>query len=385
MSDFSSILLYFGFFISCLYLDRHRNRKKIIKIFLFCLYLFLCFGYMTGSDWRQYELMFEGGESTSWNTTMDAGFYYSFIILKSIFRDFFLVSAIYKIIYLWSLIRLFKKITEHWLLVLGLYFAGGSLLFMIIDCPMRFMAANIFINLAIPFLLENRILKYILFALPACFFHITCVLIIPTLLLAKIRIPFDSLNKAVLYIVFIVFSFALSSVGAVTDIFTKASIIMQAVGDRAFLGYSVENNESFFSIGSILMLLFAGVLIYFREAILSVKYGKMIFDCSMLYLFLSRVTILVPTGFRMVIPLGLFYFLSFASILYLKKAQLFRYAYFLIISFMLFRNLYNGYSYIPYTNSIYYILTEHKSYSERSEYNPNAYKARTGKTYESGD
>ena len=49
---------------------------------------------------------------------------------------------------------------------------------------------------------------------------------------------------------------------------------------------------------------------------------------------------------------------------------------------MLFSLISNGYSYIPYSNSIYYIITEHKSYNERDAYNFKAYKERTGHDFE---
>ena len=54
-------MLYYLFFLfSCVFLFLVReSREKTIPIFLCLLGVFLCFGYTTGTDWREYEKLFD--------------------------------------------------------------------------------------------------------------------------------------------------------------------------------------------------------------------------------------------------------------------------------------------------------------------------------------
>ena len=113
--------------------------KVIRKVFIIWLYVFLCFGYTTGSDWRWYETEFESLQNIfdlRWSSEM--GFNSIFLFCKRAFGDYWLSVGILKCLYLYTLIRVVKRITPYWPCVISLMITG-YLKFMLIDNPLRFM------------------------------------------------------------------------------------------------------------------------------------------------------------------------------------------------------------------------------------------------------
>ncbi|WP_294742650.1 EpsG family protein [uncultured Prevotella sp.] len=373
-----SFILYFFFFLGLFYLDNIKNKKKK-SFFLFFLYVFLCFGYMTGSDWRYYELDFRESNLLVNYNDYDKGFWLVYYLLSKISSDFFVAVAILKCIYLYSLIYAFKKISDHWMAAMGIMFT--MILFMIVDNPLRFMVANIFINFAIPYAFAKKLKKFLLISLWAVFFHMTSIFPILLLLLGFLRIPIEKVNKHTIFLIYIVIAIICSDEMFISEIFNNAQFFLNYVGDtRNYESYSVESNESFFTIGSALKVFLAAIIIYNRDKVISMKNGNQIYFYSILYLIIGRVILLIPTGFRMVIPLSFFYSAAFAYLIMENKAKIMKYCFIALFSLTLFRTLNNTYVYIPYSNSIYYILTKHKPFVERSNYNFDSYKERTGKS-----
>jgi len=72
------------------------------------------------------------------------------------------------------------------------------------------------------------------------------------------------------------------------------------------------------------------------------------------------------------------YFLSIAVAMLLKKGNLLKLLFVSYFMLLMSKSLWQGYVYLPYSNSIWYILTEHKQYSERDNNNINFYRQRTG-------
>ena len=108
------------------------------------------------------------------------------------------------------------------------------------------------------------------------------------------------------------------------------------------------------------------------------KYGKVIYVFSITYYLFDRFLVFLPTGFRLIIPFQ--YFIAIYYICLLYKKQFFGKIMWIYYSVTFLLNIYSHYVYIPYSNSIPYIIFGHKSYDERSTYNIEAYKERLGKS-----
>lgn len=372
------MLIYIITFLLGILFDNIRVSRNVRRSFVLWLYVFLCFGYMTGSDWRAYELQYQYVDYYYLNATYEKGFYTLFYFLKLFISDFFIALALLKCIYLYTIIRLFRQLTPFWISSISILLPI-SLLFMLVDNPLRFMTAVIILNIALRYLLNGYMKKFFMIAAFAPFFHITTIFIILILLLIKFDEFILCRKKIVLVISFFIVSFVFSSTGPVSNLISQLIPQLELLGAKNFNSYLVEDNDAFFTVGSIMNVVLFIIIVSFKDYLIeSNKYGKKIYASIIIYFFLFRVLLIVPSGFRLMIPLG--YFLSIAVAMLLKKNNIVRFSFILYFTILMSKTLWQGYVYLPYSNSIWYILTEHKQYSERDNNNIKYYEHRTGKS-----
>lgn len=386
METFFSLLLYLGTFVVGLCLDNSRTNSRYLRLYTLWLYIFLCFGYMTGSDWRAYELDYYHytdfqDSIRSGRRLPELGFWFVFFTLKTIFRDFFIVIGILKALYLYSLIKLLKSITDYWTASISILLPT-SLAFMLIDNPLRYMTALIFVNWALYFFIQGKQKKGLVVLSMSVLFHNTCIVLLPIFLFFSKFTKVLKLNNVVLWVTYLAVFFLFMDGGPVDSLLQQFQTLMVAFVGKDYNSYTQINEEAVFTLGSILNIAIFTLLLLLRNKILSLKYGGLIFSCSVLGYFMDRILIFIPTGFRLGIPLGYFSAIAFASII--CKFRLTYYAKILLVYFLLkfSKTLWNSYCYLPYSNSITYILTSHKSYIERSEYNYSHFMRRMGKEYD---
>ena len=233
-------------------------------------------------------------------------------------------------------------------------------------------------NIGLGYLLNGHTKKFLMIAVLAPFFHITTIFIVFILLLIKFdNIIFRS-KRLILIVLFFIVSFAFSSTGPVSNLISQLIPQLELLGTKNFGSYSVEDNDAFFTIGSMINAFLFIIIVSFRNYIVehNQQYGKKIYSYIIIYFFLFRILLIVPSGFRLVIPMG--YFLSIAVAMLLKKGNLLKLLFVSYFMLLMSKSLWQGYVYLPYSNSIWYILTEHKQYSERDNNNINFYRQRTG-------
>ena len=353
-------------------------RRKMRFWFVIWLYVFLCFGYMTGSDWRIYELDFYNMNTISdvrWSGEVLFG--YLFLLLHRIIGDYWLSVGILKILYLYTLIRVTKRLSEFWLSVVVLMMPL-SLLFILIDNPLRFMTALILVHVGMEMCLKQKTKLAISLMFFSFFFHnasIFFIILIPAILYAE---RLSSWNKIYLLVVYLVLT-GISSYPALIEAFRRwivFSIRSYNEGMSTYNTYEVTSNVFLFSIGSLFELVIMGVVLFTRDTISQKnENGKLIFGMTVAYLMLARILHVIPTGFRLVIPLGIFY--TVYMIYLIKARNIFRWLFIVYIAASFPRYLWNTYKFIPYSNSIPYIITGHLDYYERSMYNISDFKNRT--------
>ena len=387
------MLFYIITFVLGFWLDSNNIRKvfssKMIStfrnIYLLWLYIFLCFGYMTGSDWRSYELEYNSNTDIGNSTELASRFIFNNCPL--IISDFWVFFGLFKCLYLFSVQRVVKKISSKWLSVLSMLLPG-SLMFMLIDNPFRYMLALIVINFAVIFLLEKKYLLYFVIGIISIFFHSTA--LIPLLLFFLINILpnriFD-IKSSILVPFYILFTLLMSSLSNVSFFQEYIYSIFLDFGFKDYSVYTAEDNSSFFTIGNLLTLFTGIILILSRTEIkYSFKYGSIVVKMILFSVFFQKLCLMIPTGFRMNIPFSVFtatglVFLMYHGISSLKiKHNIAFLLIFLLTLIPMMRNIYYSYVYIPYSNSIPYIFSKHKFYGERINYNINAFTERTGES-----
>lgn len=362
--------------------------KKKYKIYLLWLYIFLCFGYMTGSDWRNYETFYTEG-LYSWQFITEPLSWAVFTFAPKLINDFWLFLGITKCCYLASTIYVYKKIAAFPIVSIACA-VEMYLIFMLVDNPLRYMFALIPINVAIVkgyqyIQGENRSKKNIIviftLLLLGALFHNSCLVFFLLFPLLYIFRDISNYNRYFIFSAFIIFFILTSSPDLINSIKGSiTSIFASSIDGRTYEGYDAQSADSAFSFGNVLKILFLLLVLRSRDMVISAfSDGKTVYSFSVIYFFVDRMTVLIESGYRLVIPLTIFYSIYVGYLLHVKSKS----GYFIITYLVLQITLaiWSAYVYIPYSNSIPYILNGHKSYYERIDYNLDAARQRTGKDY----
>lgn len=359
----------FGVLCDSKYVSRLKHCRQIRIIYVVWLFIFLCFGYMTGSDWRSYELKFYDSSFFFHSASYEFGFWLVFDILHSIFKDFFIVLAILKIIYLLSFIRLAKTLSQQWITLVA-FSLPLCLVFMLIDNPLRFMCANVFINFAILFFIKGRNLQGIVLALLASLFQMTSLVTLPLLLVIFIRKKICSIKPVFLIAAYVtIFILVVIMFSSFSSRISGIYLFLSSLGSKDYNSYLVESSEGAFSLGSLKNFVLFLFIVFNRKSILRYKYGDVIFCFSILYFYLYIMAILVPTGFRMAIPFALFVASALLILVSSNVHKLYRYILYPLLLLLLFLQINSTYVFVPYTNSLPYIVRGHLPYEYRDYYN----------------
>lgn len=368
----------------CLIADSIPSKYNLVKrLILVWLYVFLCFGYMTGSDWRNYELMYtDYTDKELLSGDYEKGFYYLVFFARKVISDFWIFLALAKILYLYSVVKFIKLFTNKIFMVLALMI-NVNLLFMLVDNPLRFMIGSSILIFATVFLLKRKIYQFVFLSFFAVLFHIS--LILPILICGTIFYQDKLVNKSNKTLITIYLS--CGTVAFFPDLFTYISKVIAQnetyLSDKLLYAYTVDGFDSVFTIGSILNIFLFLVVLKYKEQIKNLKHGVTILYFTLTYFFLFRILIIFPTGFRFYLFFSLFYCVSFAAILVNTNYIILKRVFIVSLAFILFRDVYNSYQFMPYTSSIQPILTEsHLPYQYRSKYNKEEYTNRTGELIE---
>ena len=377
MKDIVSVLLYlctflFGFFLEGF---KGKYRTRYIRIYVLWLFVFLCFSYMNGADWRGYELDYNSGGLESQDK--DYGYYLLIRTCRFFIKDFWITFALLKCLYLWSCIKLLKAVTPRWISSLSVMIPT-ALLFMLINSPFRFMIAMTCINGAFYCTLKGHYFFALVFCIISVPFHSAALFTIPFIPFIKYH-PFCRINNWFLIAVYVLLIVVSSNLDNVLFVQLFLDAVFRDSGLRSYNAYFAEDTRSFFTLGILLQFFIFLVILFTKNKVAKgMPNGELVSNMAILSCFVWRLVAVMPTASRVVYPLMLFYSIYFV---YLAKRE--RVVKFIIACYFcltMTNSLYESFVYLPYTNSIPYIVFGHKPYAERSEYNLKAYKARTGET-----
>lgn len=386
-----SVVLYIGTIIFGLYVDSKNPIKyvKLRKAYVVWLYIFLCFGYMVGSDWRSYESVYRTGFGLERYSSEPVS-YLLFSYLPKIIPDYWVFSGIAKCAYLFSIQILISRITNKWISVLAILIPL-QLAFMLIQNPFRFMVSTFFLNIALCYLYKylsytnkigvKKLSIVIIFVLLAALAHNSSIIYLFLFPLFLFSRKIKDTNRILLFSLFIIVSIITSNLSFVQELkLNTIALVLQYWNISDYSNYDIEQTGTFFSLANLLKILFFGFVLLSRDLVINkYKSGGIVYNLTVIYFFTNYIFSMIPTGFRLALPLVPFCVIYYVYILYSKAIYFQIIILYTLLSFG--NRLWTLYDFIPYTNSIPYFFVGHKNYNERYQYNLIEYKERIGEDY----
>jgi hypothetical protein len=343
------------------YFDTWLKKESVLKsLFLIFLVIFLCSGYMTGTDWRMYEDIYN---TIGWhdlkNYSIEKGFYILILLFKSIKIDFWVFLITIKTIIFFVFLHLSKVFNISKWLYLGLSFPFFMYLF--IDNPLRNLIAIAIFILSIKYLINNKPIKYILLIILAAQFHISALML---LLIYPIKnMNLSSSTLVILYLTFfIIFSSQTILIYLLYKILMFSPFLFGRLNSYLTRINDFEVSGSIISLRSIILLGVFFLMIYYRKKIVSnFNLGWLVFLLSMVYLVSFRLGL----SFQVLTRLTYYFFFFYLFIIILlgntiKRVllrSLFWMMFVLITLYSSFSLATVDYRYVPYSNYIIHAVS----------------------------
>lgn len=344
-------VIFFSFLLSFLKLPRYAENMALLLIAIF-----LCSGYMTGTDWISYEKYYrdvEFGNSTA--LTKESGYF----LIQNLFRnfgvEFWTFHIVFKLLIFVQFVYFVRCFNLNVFLFLALFIPEVGL-YLFIDCPFRNLIAISLSLIGFLYLFNKKPLGYFLFATLAIMFHLSAVVLIPIYFLYKTEIKLITL----LILTAAVYTIAFNINFLIQSIYLPISNLYPAIGER--LKYYFTNPDFIsgtINIGSFIRIFILVLLLIFKSQIIANDERRSyIYNLSIFFL------LLYPLGVSMKIfqrfSLYLFPFYIF-SIIYMIKSLVINsnryllYTFFIFLAFFQTHNLITrDFRYIPYSNYIYH-------------------------------
>lgn len=371
------MFVYLFSFLSCYVvgISKQRYIKSVENFLLIFLALFLCSGFMCGSDWRGYELIYNEIDFNNYfyNYFAEPGFYIYLSIFKLVNFDFWDVSLITKLLCYVSFIRLFRKILGNDILLCLMCFIPWSAFYLFIDCPMRNLIAISIFLLSIPYLIERNFIKYCLLIILASTFHFSALIYLFVFFIGKNAIS-NRLAVALVLVVNILFISKDLTVYIVSFICADIPYVGAKV-EYYLIGNSEFAQGRVLSIGLLMQIVYFTLLMWKKRYVTQAVYGNIVFNFSMIYIMLYRLSVTIEIFSRFQLYVAPLFFVAIILVAnsFAHTSRL------LYITYILCTSLFVGYKkithderFIPYSTYIPYILTkDYPSYEYRDSFNYN--------------
>jgi len=366
------MFLYITFFIllALFTFVKPLQNKRIAFIILILLCLFVCFGYMTGSDWRAYELRYEdyknGLPEKYFN---DIGYViYSFLFYK-LGVDFWIFLIFTKCVCFFISIYYLRIYTKGKYQLGLLLFYCLYALFFYIDNPLRNLISGTIFLVSYKYIYERKQIKFLICVLFAALFHLSAILVLPVYYIYIIKF-----SKKRMYIVIasiFLFSFIFNKI--FYDLARVLSLYSSIVDEKTSFYLSESPIASIFSLGMALRLFLVILIIEKQKQLIRyLRFGDFFVKISFIFVCYTMIGYAIPIMGRM----QLFLFLPFiacCSVLPFTFSIRGKYKIYLlsfsIAFFTMITSITASYRYIPYSNYLSYLFKDKPNYQERSIYN----------------
>ena len=353
-----------------------QNRvARLRPIVIFIVGIFLCFGYMTGSDWRAYEQAYDSLDPR--DPFVGAGQEYGYLLYMSLFRamsvDFWTFFILTKVMAYLVIVRYLLKLkSDHINLAFALFVSMYGLS-LFIDNPMRMLIAAAIYSFAFRCIEERRPATYLGFVGIASAFHITTLALAPLYWLTRRRLSVWSV--VLFYVAANVLLWTLD--GPLREIFkidTGIDYIDMRTnyyfGDSSFGTVYSENRV--LSLGLIIRFILFALFVMSKNGV-ERKYGHVFFNLVLFAFVSHRLAISVPIFGRFEFYLCVPFCIAMVEIGKSMSKEL-EYPYYgavaLLAASAMMAIVTYDYKYIPYSNYLSYCLDDPKpSFEERSWHN----------------
>jgi len=344
-----------------------NNELKIYSAFLVVAFVF-CGGYMTGSDWRGYEVLFN---NSSWDDILsydkEKGFYFFMLLFRGITSNFFHFHILVKVLCFFSFFRFYRKFSLNLYLVLFVFLClQGAFLF--VNCPFRNLIAISIFLYAYTFFFNTNKKKFLLIVLVASTFHFTAIVFLFLIFIGKLYGKELLLRNIFIGLVFL--SFVENYAFLFIEYFAKLSPYVYGRLD-SYLDSSLS--RSFYGNGSIFNILCFFLLYQYRNLFKFNKITYQVYIIALVSLMVYRIYYIFPFLSRFYLYLVPFYCVCISSLFYwlfIKGNRIFLWVSIMYCSIMFYSVVISNYAYLPYTNYFVYSLKgELKPYAYRDEFN----------------
>lgn len=348
-----------------------RNSRTWYIIYISILCIFLCFGYMCGSDWRQYETMYYDNDFSYRH--YEPGFLIYMTICRELHFDFWTFSILTKIVQFIIVSYSIKTYAPAYRYLVWMFLLPKSGFYMFIDYPMRNMIATAIFLFSVKYILRKDSIRYMLCALLATSFHASAIITIPL---------YYIINRNISVRTYIICFIIVFSIFASRDIFD--TILFKVTGLSPYVlkqvefyveGDSIDGKGSFISVGMFLQIFFYMILLKFKNSIVCYnRYGLIVLNGALLYILLYRLGLTIGIFSRFQLYLVVLYAVGIVLLIN-NLAPTIRniaiYSLFLLCCITGYQDIRkDGWKYVPYSNYLPYILSgEFPSFYYRESYN----------------
>lgn len=371
MNDLSIIVYFLPLLLSSLWIYFGIKSNSFLYL---CYILVFCFGFLTGSDWRNYELLYNDASFSGLYTyDKEIGFYIVMLFCKSLGLSFWVFHILFKVGCFLIFVKFLDvfKVNKPFALMLFFPIQG---LFLFVNCPFRNLIAVSISLIAFIYLIQNRKRLFVLFTCISSLIHISSLFIS---FMYFYRSLFQVKNRY--YILYLL----ISIVFALNPDLTKELVIfliskIPFLDDR--LSFYIDTIEigNVFSLGSLFQIFVFYLLVVHKQFFAKNNYFQFIWVGSIFYLILSKFSTVFDIAFRVCLFLSPIYVLGICTLITTASRVVFNSIKFnslkLLFLVFVYLQLYAGaishYAYLPYSNYLYYILSDnYMSFQDRANYN----------------
>lgn len=340
------------------------------------LCLFYCFGYMTGSDWREYEDWYYriNFNRLFFNYFAEPGYYLYMVLFRALgigFWPFFIFTK--TIIFIIIYRTIFDYCKESGYLTL-MYFLPWFGMYLLIDNPMRNCIAIAIFTVSVRYVIEHKFWKFLLCMLLAASFHFSSLVILLTYPLLNRKIS-NWVYVMLFLIVNLIFADRDFVIGALSSLFGKIPYVSDKIE-----GYLLMNSDfakgKVFSFGMLWQIGVFILLLCYRDRItdyISGNKGLLVFNSAMLYMLFLRFAMTIEVFVRIQLYYSLFLAIAVGLILLsfdFRSRIIYVCMLFMVSSYTCLAKVTSSARFVPYTNVVQYMIKgEFPSYSERYFYN----------------
>lgn len=346
-------------------------------IWYFLVPLIVCFGYMTGTDWVNYEKEWNLINVSNYNPFVDGyeepGYWVLCYIFKKAGIGFWEFNILLKLFGYFLFVKVYRHFCgdSTWGLLYGLVFWMFNGL---MNFPARNFCAWIIFIWAIQYIEERKLVRYIFACALAVCFHISIIMVVPIYFL-RIHLTQKQLYLTVGFIV--IFVIVLSQFGN-TIWQISQSIELLGIADRTedyasgFYRHKELVERTSFSFGFVARTLIFVMAIKYRNDILKrFKYGDFIINMSFLVVVYDAIVSVVPVMGRGYSAVVIIYCVLFSYVMSVIKRDRIIVNTIVFIFLLLFTvGTVRNYIYVPYSNYLEYALFKGTlPYDKRVGYN----------------